>query len=54
MVFFEWLAQNYQELISIVVAGISLAILIAQLIPGKEPEKTLYKIIAFIEKFSKK
>lgn len=54
MVVFEWLAGNYQALISIVVAGLGLAILIAELIPGEQPEKTLKKIVEFIAKFSKK
>ena len=50
----KWLLENYQALVSGVVALLSAAIAIALVIPGPQPEAWLQKVVDFLSKFSKK
>jgi len=50
----NWLAANYQAVLSGIMAVLTGIIGICMLIPGPEPEATLQKIVDFIAKFSKK
>lgn len=49
-----FLVANYQALISGIVAVCSALIGLFLIIPSKEPEATLQKIVDFLAKFSKK
>ncbi len=49
-----WIVNNYQVVLTALVAFLSGIIAIALLIPGEQPEKTLQKIVDFLAKFSKK
>ena len=54
MEFFKFIAEHGQDVISALVAVLSAAIAVSLLIPGDQPEKSLQKIVDFIQKISKK
>lgn len=49
-----WMAANWNAVINIILGLLGVAIAIATLIPGDEPEKTLSKLVELLSKFSKK
>jgi hypothetical protein len=50
----NFIAQNYQQIISAIVALLSGVIAVALLIPGAQPEKALQSIVDFLAKISVK
>lgn len=50
----QWILANYQLIITAVVGVCSSLIVLFALIPGKQPEAFLQKVVDFIGKFSKK
>ncbi len=48
----NWILENYQVLISTTVAVLSAIIAVSLLIPGPQPEKTLQKLVDWIDKLS--
>lgn len=54
MEFFKFIAEHGQEIVSAFVALLSAVIAISLLIPGEQPEKSLQKVVDFIQKISKK
>ena len=50
----QWFVANWQVVLADVSALLTATIAICLLIPGDQPEKTLQKIVDFLEKFSKK
>jgi hypothetical protein len=51
---FNFIATNYQAIISALIGILSSIVAIALMIPGDQPEKTLQSIVDFLAKFSKK
>ena len=54
MQFLAWLAAHGSEMLSAISALLSTMIVIALMIPGDQPEKTLQKIVDLLAKFSRK
>jgi hypothetical protein len=52
--FITFVIANIETIVAAVVGLVNAIILIAMLVPGAEPEKTLQKIVDFIGKFSAK
>lgn len=50
----KWVMEHGFELLGLVSLALSLAIGIAMLIPGEQPEKALQKVLDVIKGFSKK
>ena len=48
----NWIIGNYELILGNAVVIITAIIVICQIIPGEQPEKTLQKIVDFIKKFS--
>jgi len=48
------MSQDILTWIGAVTALLSAVIVVAQLIPGEEPERTLQKVVDFLAKFSRK
>lgn len=51
---FTWIGANYTNIIAASTGVIAALIVLFQIIPGNEPENTLKKIVALLEKYSKK
>lgn len=49
-----YLVEHWEEILQIVSGVVGVAMAIALLVPGAQPEKTLQKIVDFIAKFSRK
>ena len=47
-------ASNWQSYLGVVTAVLAAAIAVATVIPGDEPEKTLQRIVDFIQSISRK
>jgi len=50
----NWILANWMEMLGAFQATMLAVIAVSALIPGKEPEKTLQKIVDFVKQFSKK
>lgn len=50
----KFIFANYAQIIAGIVGIFSAVLVVALIIPGQEPDKTLQKIVDFISKFSKK
>lgn len=50
----KFISENYQVMINAVIGLLSGVIGIALLIPGPEPERTLQKVVDFLQSISKK
>jgi hypothetical protein len=48
------IASNWQSYLGVVTAALGAAIAVATVIPGDEPERTLQKIVDFIQQISRK
>ena len=48
------LLNNWQSYLGVVTAVLAAAIAVATVIPGDEPEKTLQRIVDFIQSISRK
>lgn len=46
--------NNWQSYLGVITAVLGAAIAVATVIPGDEPERTLSKIVSFIESISRK
>lgn len=54
MEFIKYLLANWSILLNALIGVLSALIALALLIPGKQPEALLQKIVDFLSKFSKK
>jgi glutaminase len=50
----QFIVEHGVDLLGAAVLILSGVIVIAEIIPGEQPEKTLYKVVDFLKKFSKK
>jgi hypothetical protein len=50
----KWLIANWAEVLGSVTAVLVALIALFELIPGEQPEKTLYAIVDWLKKFSVK
>ena len=50
----KWILDNYQAVLSALVAVVSALIALFLIIPGEQPEKALKSVADFLAKFSKK
>lgn len=50
----NFVLENYQSILSGLVAVLGGVIAISLVIPGDQPEKSLQKVVDFLSKFSKK
>ncbi len=50
----QWIIGHWDQLLGLIVAGLSVLIGIFLLIPGDAPEKQLQAIVNFLKKFSAK
>lgn len=50
----KWILANYQAIIASIVGLCMALIVIAQMIPGEQPEKFLQGVVDFLAKFSAK
>ena len=50
----QTIATNWQSYLGVITAVLAAAVAVATVIPGDEPERTLQKIVSFIESISRK
>ena len=48
------IASHWQEYLGVLVAVLTAAIAVATVVPGDEPERTLQRIVDFIQSISRK